>query len=90
MKHPFGGFVFIMSVVGLHFGAYLVMFEQPDGIPSILRQDHIHLLEDVDGSKGDVLQIPDRSGDQIQHGSFLLHSTNLPTSVGLFSLLHEI
>ena len=45
-----------------------VVFEQDGGVTGILSGDAIGFAQDAQGAQGDILQVPDGSGDESQQG----------------------
>ena len=51
----------------------LIMIQQPGGIPGILRQDQIHLLQHLQSSERNILQITNGRRNNIEQNKKLIY-----------------
>ena len=67
----FGGAArFVVLVVADERLADPEMLEQVQRMAGILAGDHVRLLQDIDGAQGDIGQVADGSGDEVEHPEF--------------------
>jgi hypothetical protein len=59
---------------------YFVVVKQPAGVAGVLRQDDVNRAENLDGAKGDVAEVSDRRGDEIEPTRYAACSLNFPSS----------
>ena len=58
---------------------YVVMREELAGVASVFRGDQIDFPQDAQRSDGDVFQIPDRRGDDVQRAGIRLPRAGVPS-----------
>ena len=64
--HQLDRLILIEFVVRLEPTVDVVMMEEDGTGPGVLRQDEVGLFQDLDGPESHVVQVPDRSRDDVQ------------------------